>query len=149
MERMNRRQGAFTGAVLLALAMTSCSGPVPSDPSPGSGVASAGPAGPDTSAGPAAGGFGNAAAACDAVSGTTVSLLALPKAAATGKDSAEAEQARVDLEGIRDRVPTDIKAHFEKLKFIADNAGQDYSQFNRGEFDLALAPIAGWLEAHC
>lgn len=151
MGHMNRRQGASVGAVLLALAMTACSGPAPIGPSPGpgSGAVSASPAGPDASAGPAAGGFGNVPAACDAVSSTTVSLLALPKAAATGKDSAEAEQARVDLEGIRDRVPADLKAHFEKLKSIADNAGQDYSRFNRGEFDLALAPIAGWLEAHC
>jgi hypothetical protein len=156
MGRMNRRQGTFAGAVLLALALTACSGPAPSSPTPSSTSASpdtsASPAtdpATDPAASPAAGGFGSVPEACAAVSATAVSLLALPRAAATGKDSAEAETARTELEGIRGQAPADLKKHFEKLKAITDDAGQDYSKFNRSEFDSALAPIAGWLEAHC
>lgn len=157
---MKRRQGIVAGGISLALALGACSGTAPSDPVPSGtspGGSPAGPASPDSSASPAAGaaasqaagGFGSVPEACAAVSGTAVALLALPKAAATGKDSAEAEQARTDLEGIRTRVPVDLKEHFEKLKSVADGAGHDYSKFNRNEFDSALVPVAGWLEAHC
>ena len=158
MGRMNRRQGTFAGVVLLALAMTACSNPAPSDPVPsGPASGSASPAGPGASAGsatgpapaPDVGSFGSVPEACAAISGTAVSLVALPKAAATGKDSAEAEQARAELEEIRGRVPADLKGHFEKLKSVTDDAGQDYSKFNRDEFDSALAPVAAWLEGHC
>lgn len=165
MGHMNRRQGALAGVVLLALAMTACSGPAPSDPAlsdpvpssspagPDSSPASASPAGPDASANQASrpdlGGFSTVPDACAAISGTAVSLVALPKAAATGNDSTEAEQARAGLEEIRGRVPADLKEHIEKLKSIADDAGRDYSKFNRNDFDAALAPVAGWLEAYC
>lgn len=150
MRRIKRQQDAVVGAVLLVVAMAACSGPAPSGTSPGSGIASSTPgASGSPAAGPAIGGFGSVPEACAAVSGTTVSLLALPKAAATGNDSAEAGQARADLEAIREKVPAELKVHFEKLKSVADNAGQDYSKFNRDEFDSALAPVAGWLEAHC
>lgn len=144
---MNRRQGTFAGAVLLVLAMAACSNPVPADPAL-SGPAS-GSAAPATGPAPDVGSFGSVPEACTAISGTAVSLVALPKAAAIGKDSAEAEQARTELEDIRGRVPADLKGHFEKLKSVADDAGQDYSKFNRDEFDSALAPVAAWLEAHC
>jgi hypothetical protein len=162
---MSRRQAAFAGAVLLALALTACSGPsspAPSSTSPNSGPGGAStsttsPASPDASAdpatdpaaSPAAGGFNSVPEACAAVSGTAVSLLALPKAAAGSQDSAEAQKARTELEEVRGRVPAGLKEHFEKLKSIADHAGPDYSKFNRTEFDSALAPVAGWLEAHC
>lgn len=129
MGQINRQRGALAGAVLLALALTACSGP--SNPAPTasqSASASAGAArtGPDPS-----------------------SSLALPMAAATGKDTAEVEKARTELEKIKGQVPAELKEPFEKLKSIADDAGQDLSKFSSSEFDKAIAPIDGWLQAHC
>jgi hypothetical protein len=173
MGQINRQGGALAGAVLLALALTACSGP--SNPaqsaSASAGAASTSPdASPDASSSPATdpptptgdgsvaasapgsdglGGFGSVAEACAAVSATALSMLALPMAAATGKDTAEVEKARTELEKIKGQVPAELKEPFERLKSIADDADQDLSKFSRSEFDKAIAPIDGWLQAHC
>ncbi len=59
---------------------------------PSGGDAGTAPGSPDASGG-ALGGFGSITEACAAVSATVLSVLALPMAAATGQDTAEAEKA--------------------------------------------------------
>jgi hypothetical protein len=165
-----RRRGSLAGAAVLALALTACSGPAPSGPpsgqtpasqppsssiapvTPGTSAATAG-ATPDATAGATPdgglGGFGTIAEACGAVSATVLSVLVLPMAAATGKDTADVEKAKEALARMQGQVPAELKDSFDKLKSIADDAGQDFSRFNTEEFDQAIAPIDAWLQAHC
>jgi len=78
-----------------------------------------------------------------------LSVLALPMAAATGQDTAEAQKARTELEKLQAKVPAEIKDSIDKLKAVADDAGKDLSKFNSEEFDKAIAPIDAWLQSHC
>ena len=115
---------------------------------PSGGDAGTAPGSPDASGG-ALGGFGSVTEACAAVSATVLSVLALPMAAATGQDTAEAEKARTELEKLQAKVPAEIKESIDKLKAVADDAGKDLSTFNSEEFDKAIAPIDAWLQSHC
>jgi hypothetical protein len=161
---------AASSALALSLALTGCSGTpgpaassgpqsqAPASPSstpfaspsslPSGGDAGTAPGSPDASGG-ALGGFGSITEACAAVSATVLSVLALPMAAATGQDTAEAEKARTELERLQAKVPAEIKESIDKLKSVADDAGKDLSKFNSEEFDKAIAPIDAWLQSHC
>ncbi len=130
-EPRNRRRAVLAGAALLTLVLASCSSPTPAAP----------PSVPPPSS--------SAPAACGAVRDTVLSALAVPMAAATGRDAADVAQAREALAGIQGQVPAELKEPFDKLKTIADDAGRDFSTFNTGEFDKTLAPIHSWLEDHC
>jgi hypothetical protein len=70
-------------------------------------------------------------------------------AAATGHDTAEAEKARAELEKLQAKVPADIKDSIDRLKSVADDAGNDLSKFNSEEFDKAIGPIDAWMQSHC
>ena len=170
-----RRWGSIAGALVLILALAACSGPAqsgqassqsPASKSPSSASAPPAPtATPDTAAPDAAapsagsgasapgggglGGFGNIAEACGAVSATVLSVLVLPMAAATGKDTADVEKAKEALAKMQGQVPAELKDSFDKLKSIADDAGQDFARFNSEEFDQSIAPIDAWLQANC
>ncbi len=165
----NRRRGLLAVAALISLALAACSGPAPPAPSPsvaaptvqqpttappsGSTSAapdvSAAPSGDSTTGAGGLGGFGSISEACAAVSATVLSVLVLPMAAAIGKDTADVEKAKEALAKMQGQVPPELKESVDKLKSIADNAGQDFSKFDTEEFDKAIAPIDAWLQAHC
>lgn len=105
--------------------------------------------GSDPSVGGGLGGFGSVVEACAAVSATVLSVMTLPMAAAAGQDAAAAEKARSALEQLQDKVPAELKDPIDKLRSIAEAAGQDYTKFNASEFDQAIAPIDAWLQSHC
>lgn len=166
------RRRAPLAAAVLGLVLTACSGPAPSGPPPGQATSSrpqastSAPGTPETSAATAGatpgatagatpgspvgglGGFGTVTEACGAVSATVVSALVLPVAAA-GKDTANVGKAKEALAKIQGRAPAELKDSFDKLKSIADDAGQDFSGFNSEEFDQAIVPIDAWLQANC
>ncbi|MCB5275016.1 hypothetical protein BJG92_02557 [Arthrobacter sp. SO5] len=159
-----RSRGSFAAAALLAVALAACSGPVPaglpsstaganpatSSPATSSQPPSSTGASPATTPGGGeVGGFGTIAEACGAVSATVLSVLVLPMAAATGKDTADVEKAKEALANMQGRVPAELKDSFDKLKSIAEDAGQDFSRFNTEEFDQPIAPIDAWLQANC
>lgn len=155
-----RRRGPAAGAAVLVLALTACSGPAPSGqvsspatPSPATPspvTSSPSPSSPGASPGAGGlGGFGTLTEACGAVSATVLSVLVLPMAAAAGPDAADVENAKEALAKMQGQVPAELKESFDKLKSIADDAGQDFSRFNSEEFDKAIAPIDAWLQANC
>ena len=167
----NRRRGFLAVAALLSIALAACSGPTPPAPSPSAASpsvqqpstapsssstsavpdvsASAAPSGESSTDAGGLGRFGSISEACAAVSATVLSVLALPMAAAIGKDTADVEKAKEALAKMQGQVPPELKEPVDKLKSMADNAGQDFSKFDTEEFDKAIAPIDAWLQAHC
>ncbi|WP_168404505.1 hypothetical protein [Arthrobacter silvisoli] len=157
---MKLKSRLFLAAALAAtMALGACSFPAPtaqntqqsnppspsaSEPSPeGSSSGSTG------GSGGLAGGFGSMSEACLSVSATVLSISILPMAGAMGGNPDEVKKAQDELAKFQDKVPDELKPHFEKLKAFVDSAGTDYSKYGTGEFEQLFKPIEEWLDRNC
>lgn len=138
----------FLAAILASgLALSACSSPAPTAPNPQPSTAESAPG---TSGGDGlAGGFGSMNEACVSVSATFLSISMLPLAGLVGGKSEDVKKAQDELAKFQDKVPDELKPHFDKLKAFIDAAGSDFSKYGTGEFEQLSKPIEEWIDKNC
>jgi len=87
--------------------------------------------------------------ACVSVNVTLLSIQILPMAGAMGGNPEDVKKAQDELAKFQDKVPDELKPHFEKLKAFVDSAGSDFSKYGTGEFEQLIKPIQEWLDENC
>jgi hypothetical protein len=150
-EKMKIKPRLFLAAILSAgLALSACSVPVPTAPNPQPSTAESSPGTSGASGGEGlAGGFGSMNEACVSVSATFLSISILPLAGLVGGKSEDVKKAQDELAKFQDKVPDELKPHFDKLKAFIDAAGSDFSKYGTGEFEQLSKPIEEWIDKNC
>lgn len=87
--------------------------------------------------------------ACVSVSATFLSISILPLAGLMGGKAEDVKKAQDELAKFQDKVPDELKPHFEKLKAFIDSAGSDFSKYGTGEFEKLSKPIEEWIDKNC
>ncbi len=154
---MKLKSRLFLAAALAAtMALGACSFPAPTaqnsqqstspsspEPSPG------GTSGSSGGAGRLFGGFSSMSEACVSVTATFLSIRILPLAGMMGGNPEDVKKAQDELAKFQDKVPDELKPHFEKLKALVDSAGSDFSKYGTDEFEQHFKPIEEWLDKNC
>ncbi|WP_347109330.1 hypothetical protein AAHB33_01710 [Paenarthrobacter sp. S56] len=118
---------------------------ISADTAPGTGSSSSVTAG----VGGTYGEFSSMSDACISVSAAMLSVTILPLAALAGGKPEDIEKAKQELSKMQDKVPAELKPHFEKLRAFTESAGTDFSKYGQPEFEQLIQPIQDWMDKNC